>query len=132
LKKAEDLLVLAKLQKDRLGNSTKALKLTKEATTFQPNWGEPYILLGLIHASSGRLFDSKSFDRKAIIWAAIDMWNIALKDPETSDEAKRLIEKYTRYQPTKADCFMRNLQLGDRYTIDCIGYTTTVRYKQSE
>lgn len=130
-KKAEDLMFIAKLYKDRLGKTSEATKMAREVMTMRPGWGDPYILIGLVYASAGKRCGSGTgFDSQRVVWAAIDMWNKAKReDPSSADKAQKYINKYYQYMPTKADCFLRGLSAGQSYSIDCLGVSTVVRYK---
>ncbi len=130
-KKAAIMMDIAKMYKDRMGKPSDAIKLAREAASMRPGWGDPYILIGLIYAGSGkRCGGGTGFDSQVVVWAAIDMWNKAKReDPSSADKAQKYINKYYQYMPTKADIFQRGLSSGASYTISCLGVTTTIRHK---
>ena len=60
---------------------------------------------------------------------AVDYFTKALSDVETSERAKKNINTYSKYFPTKEECFFNgSLQTGDTYTVECwLNTRTTVR-----
>ena len=97
---------------------------------MRPGWGEPYLLIGTLYASSGPLCGpGRGWDSQVVVWPAIDMWNKAKQvDPSVTREANRLINEYAQYMPTKEDIFQRLLQEGDPYFVPCwIQESTIIR-----
>ncbi|MEL6987048.1 MAG: hypothetical protein AAGK97_04385 [Bacteroidota bacterium] len=132
-KKAEYALFLAKLNYGQLKNYVKARQYARQAAELKPNWGEPYVLIGKLYASSGPLCGSgRGFMSQRVVWVAIDKWQYAKKiDPNSADEAQKLINQYYKYMPDIEDLFSRSLTEGQSYTVDCwINERTTVRAKK--
>ncbi len=105
----------------------------RRASDYKPNWGEPYILVGMMYASSGKLCGpGTGWDSQVVAWAAMDEWNKAKSvDAGAASEANRLIGKYREYIPTVSEGHFRNLKEGDPYKVGCwIGVTTTCRFKK--
>lgn len=128
--KARLLLLIAKIHYRDLKNYPKARKYALDAASLKVNWGEPYLLIGNLYASSGPLCGSgRGWESQIVTWAAIDMWHRAKNiDPTTTTEATKLINTYSQYMPSKEDVFFRGLKVGDSYFIPCwIQTSTTIR-----
>lgn len=101
-----------------------------KAAELKPNWGAPYLLVGRLYASSGsRCGSGTGWDSQVVTWVAIDQFQKAKSvDPSSAEEAQKLINQYSKYMPTKQDCFLRNESDGGSYTVGCwINRTTTIR-----
>ena len=132
-KKAEYALFLAKLYYGQLKNYSKSRQYARKALEMRPNWGEPYVLIGKLYASSGPLCGpGRGFMSQRVVWVAIDKWNKAKSvDPSVADEANKLIGQYRKYMPDIEDLFSRSLKEGQTYTVDCwINEKTKVRAKK--
>ncbi len=111
---------------------TNARKHAREAADLNPNWGEPYILIGRMYAASGKLCGpGTGFESQKVLWPAMDMWNKAKRtDPASADLAQKYINEYYQYMPTMKDLFQRGISVGDDYSIGCwIGGTVKARAK---
>ena len=99
--------------------------------SFRPNWGEPYILIGDLYASSGSICEGRDSELAAL--PALDKYAQAKAvDPASAAEAQERINKYSNYLPTKTYLFERTMNEGDPYTFNCwIGETTILRGKKS-
>lgn len=131
-KKARIALRIAQLYYVFLKNFPKARYWALQAAKYKPNWGEPYILIGTLYASSGPLCGpGTGWDSQVVVWAAIDKWEYAKKiDPSVAPKANKLIRSYQKFMPTKADIFQRMLRIGDKFRVRCwIQETTTIRAK---
>ncbi len=129
-KKAEIILIIAKIYNAHLKNFPRARQYAQQAAGLRPNWGEPYILIGRLYASSGPLCGpGRGWDSQVVVWPAIDMWNKAKNiDPSVAGEANKWINQYARYMPNKEDVFIRNLQAGQTFRVGCwIQETTRIR-----
>lgn len=116
----------------RQGDYSSARSYANKAASFRSGWGEPYMLIGNMYASSGKRCSGgvgTGWDAQVVAWAAIDMWAKAKSvDPSVADEASRQIGNYQKYLPTQSDAFQRGFKDGDSYSIGCwIGVTTKVR-----
>ena len=101
-----------------------------EATKIRPEWGEPYLYIGRLYASSGKKCGpGTGWESQVVTWVAIDMFQKAKSvDPEVADKANKLIGQYSQYYPTKEDCFFRQLKAGDPFKVGCwIQRQTTCR-----
>ena len=129
-KKAQYLLVIAKIYYGELKRYSLSRKFALEAAKAKPAWGDPYMLIGKLYASSGPLCGpGRGWDSQIVTWPAIDMWNKAKRvDPSVSSEANKLIRRYTQYMPSMEDIFQRNLKVGSTFKVPCwIQETTTIR-----
>ena len=128
--KAENLLTIAQFYQAK-GDYSSARSYANKAADMKPGWGDPYILIGRLYASSGSKCGSGTgWDSQVVVWAAIDMWNKAKSvDPGVATTAQNLINKYYQYMPSNSDIFLRpDISIGASYSIGCwIGVTTTVR-----
>ena len=129
-KKANYALTIAKIYNVHLRNFPRARQWALQAADMRPGWGEPYILIGRLYASSGPLCGpGRGWDSQVVTWPAIDMWNKAKSiDPGVAAEANKWIRQYSQYMPNREDVFIRNLKAGDSYYVGCwIQVSTTIR-----
>lgn len=109
----------------RRNDYTRARELCYAALRYQPDWGKPHYLVGLMYAASGKKCspetDGLGFHAQVLIWAAIEEWELALDDPEVGPQAKAYIEQYKAYLPTKAsyEKEVPETKRGDYYYIPC-------------
>lgn len=129
-RKGEFLLLIAKIYNAHLKDFSKARDYALQAAEVRPNWGEPYILIGRLYASSGPLCGpGRGWDSQVVVWPAIDMWQRAKNiDPGVASEANEWIRQYAQYMPNKEDVFIRNLKVGDSFYVGCwIQRSTRIR-----
>ncbi len=129
-KKARYYLLIAKVYYAHLKNFPKARQYARKAAKVKPNWGEPYLLIGRLYASSGPLCGpGRGWDSQVVTWVAIDEWEKAKRiDPSATAEANKLIARYSKYMPSREDIHQRLLHIGDPYFVGCwIQQRTTVR-----
>jgi len=129
-KKASFTLRISKIYYVHKRNFSKARQYALKAADIKPNWGEPYLLIGRLYASSGPLCGpGTGFDSQRVVWVAIDMWNKAKSvDPAAAGEARKFINQYAQYMPSTEDIFIRGLKEGDSYKIPCwIQSSTKIR-----
>lgn len=129
-RKANYLLLVAKVYYAHRRNFPQARKWALRAAGARDGWGEPYILIGKLYASSGPLCGSgRGWNSQVVTWPAIDMWKKAKRiDPSVAGEANKNIRRYTQYMPTKEDIFQRSLKEGQSFRVPCwIQETTTIR-----
>jgi hypothetical protein len=117
----------------KAGNFSQARTYCRTASKYRPNWGDPYILVGTMYASSGSrcspATNGTGFDAQVCVWPAIDEWSKAKAvDPSAAEEANRLIGKYSAFMPSKSDLLQRQIAPGSSFTVGCwIGQTTVAR-----
>lgn len=114
-------LVVAKIYYAHLHNFPKAREYALKAANAKPHWGEPFILIGQLYASSGPLCGpGRGWDSQIVVWPAIDKWKHAKAiDPSVTKEANRWINRYAQFMPSKEDIFQRNLHTGDSFRVGC-------------
>lgn len=129
-KKGSYLLLISKVYYAHLRNFPEARKWALRAASARSGWGEPYILIGKLYASSGPLCGSgRGWESQKVVWPAIDMWYKAKSvDSSVAGEANRNIANYTQYMPTREDIFQRGLKEGESFYVGCwIQENTTIR-----
>ncbi len=123
-------LLIAKIYYVHKKRFSTARRYAQQAADVRSGWGEPYILIGRMYASSGPLCGpGRGWDSQIVVWAALDMWSYAKRiDPSVSREANSWIGRYAQYMPKREDVFIRNLSVGDSYFIPCwIQRSTSIR-----
>lgn len=129
-RKSALVLLAAKIYYVHKRNFSRARRYAQQAADIRSNWGDPYILIGRMYASSGPLCGSGTgWNSQIVVWPAIDMWNKAKTvDRSVSREANKWINQYSQYMPKKGDVFQRNLTAGDSYFVPCwIQRSTRIR-----
>ncbi|MGH1336254.1 MAG: hypothetical protein ACRBFS_09005 [Aureispira sp.] len=116
----------------RNGSYGSARTYANKAAKLKSGWGEPYLLIGNMYASSGKRCSGGAgtgWDAQVVTWAAMDMWAKAKSvDSRVASKANSQIAKYKKYLPTKGDIFQRGYKEGQSYKVGCwIGATTTIR-----
>jgi len=111
---------------------TNARSNARKAIENRPGWGQPYILIGNLYASSSDNCGENDFEKTTVFWAAVDKFQQAKSvDSECSAEANELIAKYKAYFPNVEDAFFYGHEGGKEYTVGCcINEKTTVRTRQ--
>ncbi len=111
---------------------TNARSNARKAIESKPGWGDPYILIGNLYASSSDNCGENDFEKITVFWAAVDKFRQAKSaDAEVSAEANELITKYSAYFPNVEDAFFYGFENGQSYTVGCwINEKTTVRTRQ--
>ena len=116
----------------RQGAYSKARTLCYKAAELKSGWGEPYMLIGTMYASSGKRCSGgkgTGWDAQVVAWAAMDMWSKAKSvDANVASKANQQIAKYKKYLPTSGDIFQRGLTVGGTYKVGCwINKSTKIR-----
>lgn len=129
LEKAQYYLELASVYKD-LGQLAQARTYAYKALENKPNWGKPYLLIGIMYANSSKSCGENDFEQKAVYWVAVDKFITAkAKDPDVAETANGLIGTYSQHFPDKEGAFFYNVIEGQSYTVGCwINETTKVRF----
>lgn len=126
-KKAQYLLIIAKIYQAHLKNFSRSREYARRASEVRPDWGEPYLHIGRLYASSGPLCGpGRGWDSQIVVWPAVDMWNKAKQvDPSVAAEANKWINQYSQYMPSMEDIFQRNLKEGESFYVGCWIQTST-------
>ena len=123
---------LGLIQFSKYDDYPKARTLARSAAENNPTWGEPYILIGNLYASSSIRCGDNEFEKSTVFWAAVDKYIKAKTvDPSCNEDATELINKYSQYFPNVEDAFFYGFENGQPYTVGCwINESTTVRARQ--
>jgi len=107
---------------------SQARSYLQKAISFKENYGDAYILLAQLYASSPNWNDEPALN-KCTYFVVIDKLQRAKAvDPSVADKANEMISTYARYTPKTEDLFMLGIKAGDRVTVGgWIGESTTVR-----
>jgi tetratricopeptide (TPR) repeat protein len=109
------------------GSYASARNAVYSALELRNGWGEAYMNLGNIYIAGAKNCGS-NFDKSTVYWVAVDAFRKARTDEETSDRASKSINTYSKYFPTKENCFFNGLEAGTQHTVACwINKTTTAR-----
>lgn len=109
-------------------NYSSAILTAKQSIELKKNWGEAFITIANTYvAGAGNC--SSDFLKSTVYWVAVDYFTKALSDESTNERARKSINTYSKYFPTKEECFFNgSLQSGDSYTVECwINKRTIVR-----
>ena len=120
-RKSRYLILIAKIYYRDMKDFPTARNYALRAASFKRNWGEPYMLIGKMYASSGPLCGTgRGWNSQVVTWPAIDKFEFARSiDPSVAAEASALIRQYSQYMPTKGDVFQRLLKVGDSFRVEC-------------
>ncbi len=112
-----------------LNNKVAARNYALKAIEKRSGWGEPFILIGQLYASSKDDCNSLSLPN-SIYWIAVDMFIKAKEiDGSVQEKANKLILSYSNYFPNKEEAFFQDVTEGETYSIGCwINETTTARF----
>ena len=128
--KADIYYKVAIMHRTKLNDFGKAREYCYKAIEARPGWGEPYLLIGDLYASSGRKCGpGTGWDSQIVAWAAIDKYQKAKQvDPSVTEKAQEKINRYWAFMPLKQDIFFKNLKVGQSYRVGCwIQESTTIR-----
>jgi len=111
------------------GSYSEARSAANSAAKLKPRWGEPYLRLGDIYVSSVSNCGSSNLEIGSVYWIAVDMFMKAKSiDNVLTEKANKRISTYSKYFPSKEDCFNEDIEEGSSYSVGCwIGRSTTVR-----
>ncbi len=121
---------MALIEGSRLNQFKSARDHALKAAELIPHWGEPLILIGNLYAGSSKACGNNEFEQKAVFWAAVDKFNQAMQiDPSLSEQARQLINDYSKYFPNKELAFFNGYTEGQTYQVGCwINESTKVRF----
>lgn len=127
-KNASTYLKLAKMEQIK-GNYSQARNYARDAAKMRAGWGDPYMLIGNLYASSGKKV-SDGLGGRSVYWVAVDMYAKAKEiDPAVASEAQQKINKFAGAFPTKEDVFLKlQKSPGSSFVVGCwIQQRTTIR-----
>jgi hypothetical protein len=122
---------MASIEFRQLNRYSAAREDARIAAKYKPGWGQPYMLIGDMYASTSNSCGNDAFEASLAVLAAIDKYAYAKSiDGEVAGEANNKINRYSAYLPAKDDAFMRKISEGDSATVPCwIGETVRIRLK---
>ena len=111
------------------GSYSDARSAANSAANLKPEWGAPYLMLGDIYVASASSCGSSNLERGSVYWIAVDMFSKAKSiDNVLTEKANKRISTYSKYFPSKEDCFFNDIEAGSSYKVGCwIGKSTRVR-----
>ena len=120
-KKADKLLIISKIYYAHIKNFPAARKYALQAADYRRNWGDPFMLIGKLYASSGPLCGpGRGWDSQVVTWPAIDKFIYAKTiDPAVAPEANKWIARYRQYMPSREDIFLRQIEKGSSFLVPC-------------
>lgn len=128
--KADDYYMIALLTFDQ-NSYTKARQYCQKALEADPNYGNAYLLIGKMYASTAKsIYPNDGVLSRAVYYAAIDKFEKAKQvDPSVAEEANSLIGTYRAHLPSTEEIFMHpDLEKGKAFTVGgWIGERTIVR-----
>jgi hypothetical protein len=129
--KASYYFYIASIEFRQMKKYSSARENARKAASLRSGWGQPYMLIGDMYASTSSGCGKGAWDQRMAILAAIDKYAYAKSiDSEVAADASKKLNKYASYKPEKEEGFMRKVKAGDKVKINCwIGETVTVRFK---
>lgn len=129
-KSADYMMQLARIFSNQR-NFSRARQAAYDALKYKPSSGEAYILIAQLYATSADGVFSEQSKRGLVFCAAVDKLQKAKSvDPSVTDEANRLIGRYSAYFMDSETAFMMGIKSGESVSIPgWIGESTTVRLK---
>ncbi len=100
-----------------------------KAAEYRPTWGKPYLLIGKAYAAYSKNYGASALEKQSVYWVAVDKFLKAKAiDPECSEEARELINTYSKYFPRKEEAFFEGIKEGDTFKVgDWINESTKAR-----
>ena len=112
------------------GARTTANKIIK----LNPQAAKAYLIIGNSIIYGSLKCKSLTFGGAEVFWVAVDYFNKAArlaKEPKTKTKALEKADKYSAYFPAKNAIFLKSLNPGDSYKVECwINASTTIREKK--
>ncbi|MFC2115724.1 tetratricopeptide repeat protein [Bacteroidota bacterium] len=132
VKKAKYQYELGLITYTKYDDFVQARALAREAISNNPQWGQPYILIGNLYAGSSSRCGENEFEKTTVFWAAVDkFYQAKAVDASIDGEATEQINKYSQYFPNVEDAFFYGFEEGQPFTVGCwINEKTTVRSRQ--
>ena len=100
------------------GSFSNAREAAFKALELKNNWGEAYMNLGKNYVAGAKSCGN-DFEQKTVYWIAVDMFNLAKKDSDVEERARKSINTYSRYFPSTEVCFFNNVEKNSEYQIEC-------------
>lgn len=129
-KKAGYQFSIASIQGRKLRQYSTARASARAAASMRPGWGDPYMLIADLYATSASSCGDDWNQRLAVL-AAIEMYGKAKSiDSSVASDASNKIGRYLAARPNQEEGFMRGVKEGQSATVGCwIGETVTIKFK---
>ncbi|MFK7809025.1 MAG: hypothetical protein AB8F74_14575 [Saprospiraceae bacterium] len=129
-KKAGYQFSIASIQGRKLKQYSKARSNALAAAKMRPGWGDPYMLIADLYATSASGCGDDWNQRLAVL-AAIEMYSKAKSiDSNVAADASKKIGRYLGARPAQEEGFMRGVKAGQKAKVGCwIGETVTVKFQ---
>lgn len=129
-KKAGYYFKIASIQGRKMKQYSKARTSAKKAASLRPGWGDPYMLIADLYATTASKCGDDWNQRLAVL-AAIEMYSKAKSvDPSVASDASSKITRYLGSRPDQQEAFMRGVKEGQKASVGCwIGGKVTVKFK---
>jgi len=110
---------------------SKARAKALKAAQYRSDWGQPYLLIGDLYASTKC---GDAWSQRLSVLAALDKYQYARSiDPDARQAANRRIANYRNSKPLETEGFMRGLNEGDKVKVGCwIGETVSLRFSEAQ
>ncbi|MDX1285482.1 MAG: hypothetical protein R3182_10740, partial [Draconibacterium sp.] len=107
-----------------------ARSYARKALAINPNYCQANDLIGDIYVYASRSFQGSDLEKSAVLWAACDYYDKALRGEDCSFEASQELAKWSKFFPNKEEAFMEGLEEGQTYKVaGWINENTLVRFK---
>ncbi|MBI9038952.1 MAG: tetratricopeptide repeat protein [Bacteroidales bacterium] len=112
-----------------MNNFPKARTYAYKAIEFNPENGNPYIIIGDMYATSAKDCGDNDLTKRVAYWAAVDKYEKAKKvDSSIEVIANKRIKNVSSNFPDVQTIFFHDLKEGDTYKVECwINENTIVR-----
>ena len=100
-----------------------------KSAELRQEWGEPFISIANIYASSVKKCSSTDFESASIYWLVVDKFIKAKSvDSSVADKANKAIATYSKFFPNTEQCFFEGIESGQTFLVECwINEKTKVR-----
>lgn len=101
-------------------DKAEAKKYALKAAEFNPKSGKPLLLLAEMYSTVAKECEINDFERKALGWLAIETAKKAEKaEPKYKATVEKIVERYAKKLPTKAEAKIAGKKRGDVITYGC-------------
>jgi hypothetical protein len=113
----------------KMSRYAEARQEARTAASLKEGWGQPFILIGDLYASSKC---GDQWNQRLAVLAALDKYAYAKSiDEEVAAEANRRIATFSNSKPLQNEGFMRGLKEGQAVKVGCwIGETVKLRFSK--
>lgn len=113
----------------KTGQRASARTFALKAANDRTGWGDPFILIGDLYAST-KGCGTNELEVKSVYWAALDKYYYAKSiDPSAAEKANQRINTYTQYAPDYTTAFNFGKHEASSVQVGCwINESATVRF----